>query len=614
MSKNWEKGFGGGLHLPDWAGGNSSSGGVVTGDGMTNLTSGMGRRERTAAGKSRTGKEGIAEGGMRAARPADGKPEGMYAGLMNGLHDFRDTAGRRFRKARTAAKAGLARIMTRFTQSRQENSQKEAADGENWILQRNILLAAVLLVAVLGSVAASQFYRQAQFYQNHFRQGTRVNGNDVSNKTVNEVEMLLSKKALDYSLTLHFRDGQSETLPKESFGYAYVSDGSVSRLMESQDAYHWYQGLKKPDIIDARLDTSYDPELLRKSLGELPELQKANMKAPEDAVRVWDAEKDRFVIVPEKEGSLLDEETVFKAACQAVEDGDRELNVEEVSGAYAVPAVREDDKQLTRDTEQLNELAAVSVTLQTPGGDVVLDGETLQNWLVKDDTEGFRKDTYTWNTNLMKYVDNLAESIDSFGKERTFTMTSGGETVVDGNDYYGWEVDRESELQQLKSDLENKGVTVREPCYLYREAAPMSDHDGVGDSYVEVDLSKQHLWMYKDGRQILETDVISGTMTESRYTPEGIYYPLAMQQNAVLRGTNGGESWVAPVNYWMKLNNDGVGMHDATWQYAFGGDIYIYSGSHGCINLPYDAAQEIYENLTLETPVVVYYSEPYEFH
>lgn len=34
--------------------------------------------------------------------------------------------------------------------------------------------------------------------------------------------------------------------------------------------------------------------------------------------------------------------------------------------------------------------------------------------------------------------------------------------------------------------------------------------------------------------------------------------------------------------------------------------IYIYNGSHGCVNLPYDAAKIIYENTDVGTPVLVH--------
>lgn len=521
--------------------------------------------------------------------------------------------------AESAGDRGGLAVKTRKLQAAAGRMAARAADWTRedvgsltW--QKNVLLAAIVIVAVLGSYAAAQFYRQAQFYQDHFREGTRINGMDVSNKTAGEVEASLEEQALDYSLTLSFRGGEEETLTGEDFAYRYVSDGSVAALMEEQDAYHWYEGLKKPDVIDAQLQTQFDRDTLRESLQDLPALQEKNMEEPEDAYRVWDRETHSFVIVPEEEGTSLDAETVFEAACEAIEKGDRLLDVEKLKGAYAQPAVRESNKALQTEVEQLNSLVGTSITWETPAGDVTLDGETLQDWLKQDKNGNYSKDTYSWNSHIREYVTKLAASIDSFGKARTFETTSGEETVVDGNDYYGWQVDQEAEIRQLRQDLNACRVRTREPAYLFREAAPMSDHDGVGDTYVEVDLSRQHLWMYVKGKKILETDVISGRMSEARHTPEGIFYPLSMQQNVTLRGNSGGETWAAPVSYWMKLTNDGVGLHDATWQWTFGGDFYYYNGSHGCINLPLDMAAEIYENLTMETPVVMYYSEPYELY
>ena len=50
-----------------------------------------------------------------------------------------------------------------------------------------------------------------------------------------------------------------------------------------------------------------------------------------------------------------------------------------------------------------------------------------------------------------------------------------------------------------------------------------------------------------------------------------------------------------------------VGLHDASWRTEFGGDIYQWEGSHGCVNMPYEQALVIYSNIDVGTPVVVYY-------
>lgn len=53
--------------------------------------------------------------------------------------------------------------------------------------------------------------------------------------------------------------------------------------------------------------------------------------------------------------------------------------------------------------------------------------------------------------------------------------------------------------------------------------------------------------------------------------------------------------------------NGGIGLHDATWRSSFGGEIYKNSGSHGCINLPLKAAEEIYEHVYDGIPIICYY-------
>ena len=53
----------------------------------------------------------------------------------------------------------------------------------------------------------------------------------------------------------------------------------------------------------------------------------------------------------------------------------------------------------------------------------------------------------------------------------------------------------------------------------------------------------------------------------------------------------------------------GVGIHDAdSWRSVYGGTIYQYGGSHGCINTPSAQAAVIYENIDVGTPVVCYSS------
>ena len=73
-----------------------------------------------------------------------------------------------------------------------------------------------------------------------------------------------------------------------------------------------------------------------------------------------------------------------------------------------------------------------------------------------------------------------------------------------------------------------------------------------------------------------------------------------------LSGEIEGEGYTQPVTYWMPFNG-GIGFHDATWQAYFGGDRYTYAGSHGCINMPLDAAATLYSIIDTNVPIVCFY-------
>ncbi|MDO5476622.1 MAG: L,D-transpeptidase, partial [Eubacteriales bacterium] len=118
----------------------------------------------------------------------------------------------------------------------------------------------------------------------------------------------------------------------------------------------------------------------------------------------------------------------------------------------------------------------------------------------------------------------------------------------------------------------------------------------------------QHIWCYINGELKMESDCVSGMTSDGHATPTGVFGIMFMKKDATLRGImqkNGKYEYETKVAYWMPFY-DGCGFHDAWWRTAFGGDIYIKDGSHGCINLPVDAAKELFSYCDVKMPVVVY--------
>lgn len=202
---------------------------------------------------------------------------------------------------------------------------------------------------------------------------------------------------------------------------------------------------------------------------------------------------------------------------------------------------------------------------------------------------------------MAAWVDQLADQYDTIGAYLPF-VTSNGETVYPESRTYGWQMDRETETEELYQILLAGDSVQRSPVWL--ESAASRGENDIGDTYVEIDYTNQRMWYYKDGQLLVETPVVTGNVGAGMASPEGVFCLVGKQEDAVLTG----EDYKTPVDYWMPFYG-GVGIHDAdTWRTSYGGDIYQWSGSHGCINTPTAQAAVIYQNIEVGTPVICYSS------
>lgn len=170
---------------------------------------------------------------------------------------------------------------------------------------------------------------------------------------------------------------------------------------------------------------------------------------------------------------------------------------------------------------------------------------------------------------------------------------------------YGTCLNQEKEVKWLLENFwENRQVR-SEPEYhipSYSQEPFYRGLDDIGPTYIEIDMTTQHMYYYQEGELKLDTDIVTGNMARKMGTPEGINYVYNKQRNRVLRGPG----YASPVKYWMPVKG-GIGIHDASWRKEFGGEIYKKSGSHGCINTPTDVMSTLYDMVEVGTPVVMFY-------
>jgi hypothetical protein len=202
---------------------------------------------------------------------------------------------------------------------------------------------------------------------------------------------------------------------------------------------------------------------------------------------------------------------------------------------------------------------------------------------------------------LTQYVQNLASTYNTYGKTRSF-KTSKGDTIKIGGGTYGYVIDKSGEKEQLLEDLSGGKPVEREPVYELR-GLHRGDND-IGDTYVEIDYTNQHLWFYKDGELVTETDIVSGNISRGNGSSDGVFPVGYKARNQTLVG----ENYSSDVDFFIQFSYN-VGIHDASWRSTFGGQIYKTSGSHGCINVPRKIASKIYDEIEAGIPVVAYYRD-----
>ena len=122
----------------------------------------------------------------------------------------------------------------------------------------------------------------------------------------------------------------------------------------------------------------------------------------------------------------------------------------------------------------------------------------------------------------------------------------------------------------------------------------------LGESYIEVDIPNQHMVFYWDGELLADTDVVTGRVW-GYATPTGLYAVETLDANCWLVGPD----YTSYVQWWVGFYG-AYGIHDASWRDEFGGEIYLTSGSHGCVNTPDEPMQIIHDTVTFGTPVLVH--------
>ncbi len=456
-------------------------------------------------------------------------------------------------------------------------------------------IAAYVLLGIVA-VLLVVYFAFAAYFHSHYYFHTRIGTLNCGGKTAEYVEKSNTQNADDYLLTVYDRENNKFHLTGSDFGFQYNSTGEEEKILKKQNPFLWPSSLFHHSDYTLLASTSYDADALKDEISKLEFMSADYMTAPTDA-RI-EIEDDTYEIIPETMGTTTIPDEVFKEIETAVDSQETSVTLSDT--CYESPNVLSTDPSLQATTDQLDSYMASTITYDIADADEKLTSSDILKMLQIDDNGNVTVS----DDAIASYVQHLASTYNTYGDKREFTTSKGDVVEVSGGDY-GWVIAKAKEIEQIRSDLAGGTPVEREPVYEQTAVAP--GPNDIGNTYVELDYSNQHMYYYKDGNLTFDSDIVSGKLSNGNGSPDGVYKIVYKQSPSVLVG----ETYHTEVQYFVPFAYN-VGFHDATWQPKFGGDWYLTHGSHGCINMALDKVQEFYGMIEVGTPVVAYYRTPVE--
>ncbi|MBR2834600.1 MAG: L,D-transpeptidase family protein [Coriobacteriales bacterium] len=468
----------------------------------------------------------------------------------------------------------------------------------------NVRKVLIVILSVLGSLALIYGAGCLYFY-NRFWPNTAIGTQDVSFLTAAEAKMKLAG-AVDDSAVLVSGQGVKFTISSEQAGRYSNIDGAVDRALSKNKIWMWPVEIFANHDTGEALKSSFDTEKLTSAVTKEVESFNEGGIDPKDAYVYYDEASGTYMIDPGTVGTKLDVTKVIEAVIRAF---GKDIPIAKLTSDDLVQqSVAADSPQLLRKQEQANTYIGCNTSFTIAGETfAVLDSQVIKDWV-----------SFTAAGNVildMNQVDEwskeIANRINSVGTTRNYTRPDGKNITVSGGTY-GWGVDSVEFAAVVSDAIVNARVgSVEIPTYQNAVVINPGGQDW-GARYIDVDLSEQYVRFYdSSGYVIWESPCVSGAIG-GHETPTGVYMVNMKDRAVTLRGqivpSTGLPEYESYVEYWMPFIGNMVGLHDATWQPAFGyGRNQIGYGSHGCVNLPFDAAQSLYSMVYVGDVVITHY-------
>lgn len=465
-------------------------------------------------------------------------------------------------------------------------------------MKRLLKHMAIILGIVTVSLMAT-YVGLAVYYHNAFPYGTWINGIYCTGRSIQEVNDDLAEQFTYDGITVKDRDGGSYLITAEDIGYQFDFEKALEIYLKQQNPWMWIDSLFEGNRVELAPVVSYDSSAFDACFEALPFcLEKRSDKDRRvEIIRTAQG----YELVNERTNVLFLEEAKG-VVLSAIEAAKSEVSLME-EGCYHDLELTAQMRETLEIWEKLEDFQQCGIVYRMGEEEIHVDASVVCDWIALEDNGRFLLDgsgqLQLRENAIEEFVASLAAKYDTVGASRQFLSTRGDLVTVEGG-LYGNKLDQEAETAYLKEAFVTKKSEVHEPVYL-QEAWEKGSED-IGSTYIEVDMTDQKMYYYVDGVLTIDTPIVTGNTSRRMGTPSGVNFVYAKQKNRILRG----EGYASHVDFWMPVKGN-IGIHDAAWRGKFGGTIYQTNGSHGCINTPRAAMEQLYDMAEVGTPVVMFY-------
>ncbi len=501
-----------------------------------------------------------------------------------------------------------------------------------------------LIIALVFSVAAfiAVYIGLGFYYMNGFPCFTWINGVYCTGKSVDEVNEELCQKYQYDGISITDIGGAKLFISAKDAGVKIDFTDALNLYLSDKNPFAWGIYFFKGLVADFQPAVSIDSDMVDNIISNwevFNDYDTTDVKIVRTSVGEY--------ILNDSQRNVPVKDEIIKTVEQSMLSLEQTISLSDHDNCYTEISYTEEQKKTIELYNKVNELQTCGIVYSIAGKDIPVEKAAAASFILTSDDLEYAKSQKTskkqpWigkfivdgqettfpdeegifnidgflmddNGNLILSESRMHEFLEQFSVDHGTSWTldqyrngdENTEIYINSNKKGdGGVYDIDSEFEHLKAvyisetneQEEKRELKLRDTTIAYNAK------DSIGDTYIEVNMGKQELTYYVDGKLNMNMPIVTGNVNRGRGTPTGIFPVYNKRYHTNLVGPN----YVSYVNYWLGVNK-GVGIHDATWRSKFGEEIYKKDGSHGCINCPLDLVSTLWEVVEVGTPVILYY-------